>query len=730
MFSSIGRFAARRARPILVVTLLLLVAAGAFGFTAFDKLKSEGFADPAAESSQAQDLIDSRFGGQADLVFVVNAKSGTVDDPTARTTGGQLTEELAGDPALSQVVSYWSTNAPPMRSDDGRSALVLAHLADGDGDVADLRERYTGDEGPMTVRLGGGKAVLHDVPEQVATDLAVAEAIAVPVILLLLVIVFGSIVSALLPLAVGGIAILGTFAELSVLGSMTDVSVFAINLTTALGLGLAIDYALLSVYRFREELAAGRDVTAAVVRTVETAGRTIVFSGATVAVALAALLLFPLYFLRSFAYAGIGVVLIAIVSAIVVLPALLAVLGHRTNAGRLPWAKRAPSAESRFWARVATGVTRRPLLAAAPVLIVLIVAAVPLLRVDFGMPDDRVLPQSSPSRVVGDTLRSDFPNADTGAIEIVATGNVRQAPLADYAGRVSELPGVTHVSSSAGGFVDGRSAGSAPTDAALARPNAQRITVTTTADTHSATAQDLVGSIRQEAPPAGARIMVGGESAALVDSKASIGDRLPLAMALIAITTFVLLFLFSGSLLQPLRALLFNVLGLSATLGVLVWIFQEGALASLLGFTPMPLNTSMLMLLFCIVFGLSMDYEVFVLSRIKELRDGGASAMDAVVQGMSRTGRLVSMAAALLAVSFFAFVTSGVSFIQMFGLGSGLAILIDATLIRGVLVPAGIRMLGRWAWWAPKPLRRVHERAGLRDAPASPEEPKVPEPVR
>ncbi|WP_199432149.1 MMPL family transporter [Qaidamihabitans albus] len=712
MFARIGRFAADHARAVLAVTLLLLVGAAALGFTAFGKLQSEGFTDPGAESSEAAALIDSEFGGQADLLFLVTANGGgsatdeatdDIDDPAVQAAGTRLTERLSADPALTDITSYWPAGAPPLRSADGRHGLITAQLAGGQdaqdsGDTVDaLAERYRGTDGPITVELGGGEAVGQDIGGQVASDLVVAEAIAVPLILLLLVVVFGSLVAAVLPLVVGGIAILGTFAQLSVLGSLTDVSVFAINLTTGLGLGLAIDYALLMVSRFREELAAGLPTRDAVVRTVSTAGRTITFSAATVAVALSVLLLFPQYFLRSFAYAGIGVIVIAMLGAILVLPALLAVLGPRVNAARLPWLRREPSVVSGFWRRVAATAGRRPMLVAAPALVLLVLAASPLLRVEFGTPDDRVLPASASSRIVGDTLREQFPGDDSRAIQVVLTTPADGGAATAYADRLAAVPGVTRV----------------------AEPVPGRLfSVVTAGESRSESAQQVVEQVRAVAAPPGSAALVGGAAAVLLDSKGAIADRLPLALGLIALTTFVLLFLFTGSVLQPLRALVFNVLGLSAAMGVMVLIFQEGALSSVLGFTPLPLDTSMLVLLFCIAFGLAMDYEVFVLSRIKEAHDLGLDPRQAVVDGLSRTGRIVSMAAVLLAVSFFAFGTSGVSFIQMFGLGTGLAILIDATIIRGLLVPAGMRVLGSRAWWSPGPLRRLHDRVGVHEAPA------------
>ncbi|RZS40975.1 RND superfamily putative drug exporter [Herbihabitans rhizosphaerae] len=706
MFERIGTFAARHAKAVLAVTLVVLAGAAVLGFTAFGKLKSEGFTDPNAESSQAQQLINQHFGGQSDLLFLITPKTGGVDEPAAREAGARLTQRLAGEPELAKVTSYFTTNAPPMRAADGRHAIAVAHLTtpeDKRNDaVSDIAERYRDTDG-LTVRLGGQPAVNQNITEQVGSDIAIAESIAVPITLALLILAFGGLIAGLLPLAVAAITVFGTFAVLAVLASVTDVSIFSINLTMGLGLGLAIDYALLTVSRFREELDGGADTEAAVIRTVATAGRTITFSAATVAVALSALLLFPLYFLRSFAYAGIAVIVIAMISAVVVLPALLSVLGDRVNAGRVPWARRARTAESPLWGRLAKVVMRRPVLTSLPILVMLIAAALPLLQVNFGQPDDRVLPTSVSSRQVGDTVRERFPGADTRATQVVLTGSADQNAIADYAGRLSTVDGVAGV-----------------------RPQGQLLTVTTGADPRSDEAKRMVDGVRATAAPPGTTAKVTGETAVLMDSQQAIGDRLWIAALLIVVTTLVLLFLFTGSVLQPLRALVLNVIGLSATLGIMVLIFQQGWLQGLLGFTALPLDTSMLVLLFVIAFGLSMDYEVFVISRIKEARDAGASTVDAVTGGLSHTGRIVTTAAALLAVSFFAFGTSGVSFIQMFGIGSGLAILIDATLLRGILVPAAIRLLGDAAWWSPRPLRRLHGRFGISEtAPPTPEREKV-----
>jgi RND superfamily putative drug exporter len=708
MLTSLASYVVRHAKAVLIISAIVLVGAGVVGSSAFGKLLTEGFDDPAAESVAANDLI-AASGGETDLILLARVSSGTVDDPVAADAGAALTDQIGAQDGVRNVRSYWTTQASALKSHDATQALILVTLDDADKAVP-LADKYTGDQSVFTVTAGGQEKIDDDIVKQVEQDLLVAESIAVPLILVLLMLAFGSVVAAVLPLAIGAVAILSTFTELSLLGSVTDVSVFAINLTTALGLGLAIDYALLVVSRFREELTHVDDVATAVIRTVETAGRTIVFSGFAVAAALATLLIFPMYFLRSFAYAGIGVVAVSVLSVLTVLPALLTVLGRRVNAGRVPWSAVARSSEAPLWGRLATTVMRRPLLITVPVIAVLLVAAAPLLGARFGIPDDRVLPTSAPSRQVGDAIRENFPAGEVNAVDVVLTRATDDSALAHYASQLSDLPGVEHVQSRVGIFVNGTAAGQAPPAPAS---DHEQLAVVTTADPTSNAALDLVDDVRAVAPPSGVSALVGGDTALLADSLTSIGDRLPIAIGLIVITTFVILFLFTGSIVQPIRALLSNALTLTATLGIMVLIFQKGAFSSVLGFTATPLNTSMLLLLFCIVFGLSMDYEVFVMSRIREQHEAGVDVAEATRVGLARTGRIVTTAAILLAVSFFAFVTGRVSFLKMFGLGSGLAVLLDATVVRGVLVPASMRLLGRHAWYAPRVLRRLHARVGL-----------------
>jgi putative drug exporter of the RND superfamily len=715
-----GSFVVRRARLVLVVAVLAVVGFGVLGFGAFGKLKTGGFQDPGADSTTAQTLIDQRFGGSDGVVLLVHAEAGTVDGAPARAAGAEAASRLAAVPGVSNVVSYWRTGDPGLRSKDGKYALVLGSArSDRDlssSELVGLRSH----SGQVDVTVGGDAAIGNDITAQVFKSLGTAEGITVPLILALLVFAFGSVVAALLPLAIGVIAILGTFAVLFVFGSVTSVAVYAVNLTTALGLALAIDYSLLMVSRFREELGRGLEPAAAVVRSVRTAGRTIVFSGATVVAALAVLLIFPLYFLRSFAYAGIGVVVISVAAAVLVLPALLAVLGRRVNSGRLPWARgREPSTAAPFWGRLAGRAMRRPALIAIPVLAVLMLVALPLRHVQFGTPDDRVLPATTQSRAVGDVLREDFTGNSATALNVVTGGPLGRTALTAYATRLSGLAGVARVETSVATFLHGKAVpGSA--DPALAGAGgsgtAQRLSVVSAADPRSDTAKDLVRTVRDLPGPDGVRVYVGGQTAELIDTTHAIGARLLLAGLLIVLTTFIVLFLFTGSVVQPIRSLLLNVVTLAATAGLMVWIFQEGHLSGLLRFTALPLDTSMLVLLFCVAFGLSMDYEVIVLSRIKELHDQGHDNRTAVTDGLTRSGRIVTTAAALIAVTLFALGSATVSFLQLFGIGAGFAVIVDATLVRAVLVPACQRILGRAAWYAPAPLRRLQLRIGLTEA--------------
>jgi RND superfamily putative drug exporter len=662
----------------------------------------------------------------------------TVDDPAVAGAGAALTEELAAEPEIGQAFSYWTLGSTPaLRSGDGTQALVLAAIPGDDDHVSDVIEdlspRYSrpGDAATPAVRVGGIAEVYRQVADQIEHDLQRAELITLPITMLLLVLIFGSVVAASLPLAVGVFAVIGTFFVLRVLSSFTDVSVYALNLTTALGLGLAIDYSLFIVSRYREELARGSSTEQAIRRTLATAGRTVVFSSMTVAISLAALLVFPLVFLRSFAYAGIVVVALAGAASVVVLPALLAALGPRVNRLRIG-RPRATQAEleasgTGFWHRVATAVMRRPVISAAAVLAVLGVLGAPFLGIRLGLGDDRVLPESATSHQVQDDIRSNFGSNEANALQVVArdlgaaagsTPAERDAAVAAYATELSTIPGVARVDAVTGSYAAGQALpANGGAEAATQRfvdPAGGPATwwsVVPSVEPLSEDGEQLAQDVRDAEAPF--ETLVAGPSAALVDTKDSLFSRMPLALGIIAVVTFVVMFLMVGSVLVPVKALVLNLLSLSATFGAMVFIFQSGHLSGLLDFTATgSITATMPILMFCIAFGLSMDYEVFLLSRIKEEYDRTGDNEHSVALGLERTGRIVTAAAALLSFVFLAFATSGISFIKMFGLGLALAVVMDATLVRGVLVPAFMRLAGRANWWAPAPMRRLYERVG------------------
>ncbi|WP_407841214.1 MMPL family transporter [Streptomyces sp. DSM 116496] len=714
-----GVFVTRRPGLVLLAALVFLALSVVFGAEATGRLKTQGYDDPRSQSSRAARVAAERLGASPNLVVVAEARDGSVDGPAARSEGEELTRRLAAQPHVGAVASYWTGGAAELRSRDGRAGMLVAHV-DGDGEqlgarVERLSEELTGPGAPdaaLTVHVGGSALTDAELQDIAESDLKRAEAVVLPGTLILLVLAFGSVVAAALPLLIGVLAIAGTLLVLSVLGSVTDVSVFALNLTTALGLGLGIDYGLLIVSRFREELAAGYHPRTAAIRTVRTAGHTIAFSAATVSAALATLLVFPPYFLRSFAYAGIAVVAIAAVSAVTVLPAVLTLLGTRVNAWPVPWRRRARTGSgSRFWEGLARIVVRRPLLAALPVIGVLLVLAAPFAHAGFASPDDRALPTSAASRQTGDLVRESFDVRGADALTVsvtgtgTGTGTADRSALEEYVRRLSALPQVAQV------------AQVAPVAGAEGDGPAQ-LSVVPRVDPRSRAAQQLVHDVRETPAPPGTKVLVGGPSAVLVDAKDTVGDRIPLALALITVTTFVLLFGFTRSLLLPLKAIALNALSLTAVLGAMVWIFQTGHLSGLLGFTPAPLTTTMPVLLFCILFGLSVDYEVFVLARIKEARDSGEDNTESIVTGIARTGGIVTTAGALLAFTLLSFGTSQVSLLQFFGIGAGLGVLLDATLVRGVLVPALMRLAGGLNWWAPKALRAKVPQPTPRPPPA------------
>jgi RND superfamily putative drug exporter len=738
VLTRLAQFVIRRRKGVLAASLIVLILAGAVGGSVSSKLSSGGFDNPSSESSQASKLLDHQFHtGDPNIVLVVRAVHGTVDGAAVARAGKELTDLTAAQPNVGQAISYWSLgNVPPLRSKDGKEALVLARLAGTDDQVNQripaIAKALGRHDGTVSVTVTGFAQVFRQVGDTIKVDLKRAETIAIPITLLLLILVFGSAVAASLPLAVGVLAIIGTFLALRVIVAFTHVSIYSLNLTTAMGLGLAIDYSLFIVSRYREELHGGRTPEAAVVRAVQTAGRTVLFSALTVAASLAALLVFPLYFLRSFAYAGIAVVAIAATGAVVVLPALLALLGHNIDRLRLFKTHPKPVGEG-FWHRLAVFVMRRPVPIATVIIVLLLFLGAPFLNVHFGLPDERVLPTGATSRQGLTEIGRNFTSNESFALSVVAptapnpASGAVQAETTRYATQLSELPNVARVDAYTGSFAGGHqllqanafSEGRFSTPAGSGSKAGTWLSVvpSETLDPMSAPAEHLVHLVRQT--PAPWPVKVGGSSARLVDSKHSLFGRMPLALGIIALVTIITLFMMFGSVLVPLKAVVLNVLSLSATFGAMVWVFQQGHGAGLLHFTATgSLDTTTPILMFCIAFGLSMDYEVFLLSRIKEEHDHGADNITSVAVGLERTGRLVTALAGLIAIIFLAQVSSSISFIKLFGLGLAMAVLMDATLIRGTLVPAFMRLMGDANWWAPGPLRRFHDRFGVTEEAA------------
>lgn len=721
MFTWWGTQVVRRRRVVLVLAGAALVFAAVWGTGVFGALVSGGFDDPAGESSRASALLDERVGRtDADLLLVVGSELRTVDDPGYEDAVASALDTLPAE-EVEGAVSFWSTGAAELVSADRLETYVVVTLTSVEAvDSADLdlvRSELT--DAGYTAQLGGRAAVNADITDRVSADIARAETISLPILLILLVVIFGGLVAASLPLLIGGIAILGSFTALRALTEVTEVSIFAVNLVTILGLGLAIDYGLLMVGRFREELAAGYSTAEAVSRTVRTAGRTVAVSALTVAVSLGGLLLFGQTFLRSMGYGGIAAVLVAAIAAIVILPAVLAALGPRVD--RFAIRRRRPAAPreetSSFWYRLAHSVMRRPGRYLIGGLLVLAFLTAPFLGVTFGGVDERVLPADAEPRQVSEQLAADF--GATSADPIVVAASLAdpvdsaegQVALDTYVGQLDSIEGVTGVA------VTG------------ARDRTARLDLSYDGAALDGPVKSIVTDIRADSLPAGIdSVLVGGETALLVDRLDSIGATLPWMALLIAAATFVLLFLAFGSVLLPIKAIVLNLASLGASLGVVTWIFQDGNLSGLLGFTPTGfVEATQPILVAAIVFGLSMDYEVFLLSRIREEYDRTGDNTTAVASGLARTGRIITAAALLIIVVIAAFSTSSISFIQLIGIAMLVAILIDALLVRMLIVPALMRLMGGLNWWAPPVLRRVYERFGLSESvePASAGGPSV-----
>ncbi|WP_030173160.1 MMPL family transporter [Spirillospora albida] len=711
MFEQWGRWVHRRRRWVLGAAAAALVFAGVWGTGVFGALSAAGgFATPGSESARASEIAERDLGREEADVIVLYRGRTNVDDPAFR---AEVEKSLRALPAghVAETLTYWTTRSPQFVSTDRTATYAVLRLAGADEGARhdayeEIRDDLTKVGGGLTAQVGGTIGTEVAVNERVSSDIGRAEGMAMPVLLVLLVVIFGGLVAASLPLLVGGLAILGSFTALHLLTYVTDVSIFAVNITTFLGLGLAIDYGLFVVSRFREEIRS-KSVEDALAATMATAGRTVAVSGVTVAVSLSGLLMFEQNFLVSMGYGGIATVFVCMIGALTVLPALLAVLGPKVDALPLRRARKAGAGRGRgegAWGRLAHSVMRRPVVYAVATVALLLALGAPFLRINWGGVDARVLPTGTEARVVAETLETRFPRNATSPIEAVVTGTSDRAAITAYGERLAALPGAT------GATVTGSDG------------TTTRIALRYAAKPDSDAARDLVGAVRDVPAPPGARVHVGGETAEIVDQLDSIGATLPWVALIVGGATFVLLFLAFGSVLLPLKAILMNTLSLSATFGAVVLIFQDGNLSGLLDFTATgAIAPAMPILMLAMLFGISMDYEVFLLSRVREQYDLTGSNTEAVAAGVQRTGAIITSAALLFIVVIGAFATSGVTFIKMTGVGMVIAILVDATIVRALLVPATMRLLGRANWWAPGPLARLYHRYGIRegDAPAA-----------
>ncbi|GCE45149.1 RND superfamily putative drug exporter [Thermosporothrix hazakensis] len=715
----LGRGITRFRWWIIGLSVLFLIGTGAFGAGVTRMLLLARFEVEGSESSRTGQLLEQHFkAGDPNLLLLVTAKNGTVNDPAIVNVGKELQKELETQPHVTVLSSYWDRAfAPALRSKDAKQAIIIAHIS---GTATEAREllrtlspKFTRDLPGATVRVGGQDEIFRQVGAQSEQDFIRSDMIAIPLVLLILVLLLRNLWAGLLTLGISLFAILGTMSVLRILIQFTEVSTFALNLTMVLGLGIGVDYCLFIIARYREELEKGQDVQGAIIRTIETAGRTVIFSALTVAISLAGLILFPFYFLRSFAYAGIAVIAIGVCGALFPLPAMLAIMGHRIR----PWSRRqqSTSVEQGLWYRISHMVMKRPVSVSVPLLALLLFLGSPFLRINFGTPDQRVLPPGVSSREVHEEIRLNFPAEENDAIHIVAlntTDSQRQA-IEQYARALSRVPGVFQVDTITGAYANGEQVARADewSDRFVSEKGTW-LSVVPSEERLNSDPFGLVDAIRAVQAPY--PVQIGGAPAIIQDFRNTLLASLPPVMVFIGIVTFILLFFMTGSLLLPLKAILLNILSLSATFGALVWIFQEGNLSSLLGFTPTgSMEVSIPILMFCLAFGLSMDYEVFIMSRIKEEYDRTGKNVHAVALGLERSGPLVTAAAALMALAFASFSVSGISLLKMLGVGMTLAVLMDATVIRGLLVPAFMRLMGQANWWAPQPLQRLQRRLGF-----------------
>ena len=714
VFASLGRFAYRRRVPVVLVWVLLLAVGLAAGGQVFGRLGTGSGLRDDAESVVVSDLLSRVTGGGSGMTGLLDGRP--ADDPAFRAEVGRAVRDLEAVPGVSRVTGPFvqGREVPGLVATDRRAVLVRVELEPDlrggyDQVVERVGERLRAVDAPR-VLVGGDELARDEFQEQAQRDLERGETLALPVMLVLLFLVFRGVVAALTPLVVAVVAVAGALLILLGVSQLADISAYSVNVITMLGLGLAVGYSLLVISRFREERAAGLEIPEAIERTLATAGRTVAFSGLTVAASLCGLLAFAEPFLRSLAWGGIGVVLVAMVAALTLVPALLGLWGRRIRPGRgsgglllSPPENRSHSSHHGAFFRLSRLVQR-----AAPVIVVVVAALLILLAVPFrharlensGLES---LPRSSPSRQLFEAVDGRFPGGGTDPVTVVVESAPGNPLVADYLRRVEGLPGVARVEPRPG-----------------TPPTITVLDVIPEGASEGSVATRLVERIRDLERPVAAGVT--GPAAFLVDYRDSLTSRLPYALGLIGLATFALLFLMTGSVVVPVKAIVMNVLSLGASFGALVWVFQEGHLSGLLGFdAPGMVDITVPVLIFVFAFGLSMDYEVFLLSRIKEAWDQTGDNDLAVALGLQRTGRIVTSAAALIVVVFLGFAAGELLTIKEVGVGMAIAVLLDATVVRMLLVPATMKLMGRWNWWAPPALRRFHDRHGLAEVrPAEP----------
>lgn len=732
MLHGIARLAITAPRRVVVGAVLVMIVTAIFGVPVISSLSAGGGLDPGAESSQASALLSEKFDqGGPGILITVTSDAGALS-PQAKAVGTELVRRLQDSPQVRQVSSSWTVppaTASSLISKDGKTGLVSATISGGETDAQltakRLVEELVHDRDGVKLRAGGEAVINWQVNAQTQEDLFFMEAIALPLSFLVLVWVFGGLVAGALPVAVGFFAILGALASLRTISLFTNVSIFSLNLTVAMGMALAVDYTLLILSRFRDELADGQARDGALIRTMMTAGRTVLFSAMTVALSMATLVLFPQFFLKSFAYAGVAVVAFAAGAAIVVTPAAIVLLGNRLDSlnirrwlGRLRNGVRQGPSKRWSWYRWTKAVMRHSVPIGVAITALLLVLGSPFLNVRWGFADDRILPSSASARQVGDQLRNDFPDRGVPNITVVLPDapKLSSADLDAYAMALSRVPDVSWVSAPGGTFINGNRHGP-PSAAGAIKDGSAFVTVGTDAALYTAATDVQLDRLHAVAPPGGRAVQLTGVAQSNRDSVDAIAARLPLVLTLIAVITMVLVFLLTGSAVLPVKAVLMNTLSLTAAFGALVWVFQEGHLGGLGTAATGTLGVQLPILLFCIAFGLSMDYEVFLISRIREYWQASDKGPDAngesVALGVAHTARVITAAALIMAISFSALMAAQVSFMRLFGFGLTVAVLADATLVRMLLVPAFMHLLGRVNWWAPKPLVRLHDRVGL-----------------